>query len=181
MKGYTPQILPGRGSSSPSSAIRTASRSPSTPPAGRYQGDKEIAEALGGQWQRAGFKPKVQVAEWGAYFKRYLARQFPDAYLLGLGGPMQDADELYNLVSSKGRGLYYKSEPRGYPLFDLGREHHGPGGSGARSTATSQRAMVEDATWVFLLQQVDIYATRDRLTWTPRPDQWMPLQDATLK
>ena len=44
-----------------------------------------------------------------------------------------------------------------------------------------QRAMVEDATWVFLLQQVDIYATRERLAWTPRPDQWMPLQDASLK
>jgi hypothetical protein len=43
-----------------------------------------------------------------------------------------------------------------------------------------QRAMVEDATWVFL-QQADIYATRERLTWTPRPDQWMPLQDASLK
>lgn len=37
-------------------------------PAGRNQSDKEIAEALGGQWQKAGFKPKVQVAEWGAYF-----------------------------------------------------------------------------------------------------------------
>ncbi|MBI4635460.1 MAG: hypothetical protein HY727_03835 [Candidatus Rokubacteria bacterium] len=35
-------------------------------PAGRYQGDKEIAEALGGQWQKAGFGPKVQVSEWGA-------------------------------------------------------------------------------------------------------------------
>ena len=41
--------------------------------------------------------------------------------------------------------------------------------------------MIEDATWVFLLQQVDIYASRDRLAWTPCPDQWMPLQDATLK
>ena len=89
-------------------------------PAGRYQGDKEIAEALGGQWQKAGFKPKVQVAEWGAYFKRYLGKQFQDAYLLGLGGPMQDGDELYNLVSSKGRGLYYKNE-RVDALFDLGR------------------------------------------------------------
>ena len=28
-------------------------------PSGRYQGDKEIAEALGGQWQKAGFRPKV--------------------------------------------------------------------------------------------------------------------------
>jgi peptide/nickel transport system substrate-binding protein len=148
-------------------------------PAGRYQGDKEIAEALGGQWQKAGFRPRVQVAEWGAYFKRYLGKQFQDAYLLGLGGPMQDADELYNLVSSKGRGFYYKNE-RVDALFDLGR--------GTMDMAKRRhvyrdlaRAMVEDATWVFLLQQVDIYASRDRLTWTPRPDQWMPLHDASIK
>jgi peptide/nickel transport system substrate-binding protein len=148
-------------------------------PAGRYQGDKEIAEALGGQWQKAGFKPRVQVAEWGAYFKRYLGKQFQDAYLLGLGGPMQDADELYNLVSSKGRGLYYKNE-RVDTLFDLGR--------GTMDMARRRqvyrdlaRAIVEDATWVFLLQQVDIYASRDRLSWTPRTDQWMPLHDASLK
>jgi peptide/nickel transport system substrate-binding protein len=148
-------------------------------PAGRYQGDKEIAEALGGQWQKAGFRPRVQVAEWGAYFKRYLGKQFQDAYLLGLGGPMQDADELYNLVSSKGRGLYYKNE-RVDALFDLGR--------GTMDMAKRRhvyrdlaRAMVEDATWVFLLQQVDIYASRNRLTWTPRPDQWMPLHDASIK
>jgi hypothetical protein len=41
--------------------------------------------------------------------------------------------------------------------------------------------MVEDATWVFLLQQVDIYASRDRLSSTPPTDQWMPLHDAALK
>ena len=43
------------------------------------------------------------------------------------------------------------------------------------------RAMVEDATWIFLMQQVDIYATRDRVTWTPRGEQWMLLHEATLK
>jgi peptide/nickel transport system substrate-binding protein len=148
-------------------------------PAGRYQGDKEIAEALGGQWQKAGFKPKVQLAEWGAYFKRYLGRQFQDAYLLGLGGPMQDADELYNLVSSKGRGLYYKNE-RVDALFDLGRSTM-DAGKRRQVYRDLARAMIEDATWVFLLQQVDIYAGRDRLTWTPRPDQWMPLDEAAFR
>jgi peptide/nickel transport system substrate-binding protein len=148
-------------------------------PAGRYQGDKEIAEALGGQWAKAGFKPRVQVAEWGAYFKQYLGKQFQDAYLLGLGGPMQDGDELYNLVSSKGRGLYYKNE-RVDQLFDLGRSTMDPA---RRRTVYGDlaRAMVEDATWVFLMQQVDIYATRDRLVWTPRADQWMLFHDAVLK
>jgi hypothetical protein len=36
-----------------------------------------------------------------------------------------------------------------------------------------------DATWVFLLQH--IYASRERLTWTPRADQWMPVHQATLR
>jgi len=148
-------------------------------PAGRYQGDKEIAEALGGQWQKAGFRPRVQVAEWGAYFKRYLGKQFQDAYLLGLGGPMQDGDELYNLVSSKGRGLYYKND-KVDALFDAGRSTMDPA-KRKRIYADLARAMPEDATWVFLMQQVDIYAARDRLTWTPRADQWMPLHDAVLK
>ena len=148
-------------------------------PTGRYQGDKEIAEALGGQWQKAGFKPKVQVAEWGAYFKRYLGKQFQDAYLLGLGGPMQDGDELYNLVSSKGRGLYYKND-RIDTLFDLGRSTMDPAAR-RKIYADLARTMVEDATWVFLVQQVDIYAARDRLGWTPRADQWMSFTSATLK
>jgi hypothetical protein len=52
---------------------------------------------------------------------------------------MQDTDELYNLVSSKGRGLYYKNE------------------------------------------QVDLYASRDRLEWTPRADQWLLFHEAVLK
>jgi len=148
-------------------------------PAGRYQGDKEIAEALGGQWQKAGFRPKVQVAEWGAYFKKYLGKQMQDAYLLGLGGPMQDADELYNLVSSKGRGLYYKNE-RVDELFDQGRATTDPARR-RKIYADLARAMIEDATWVFLMQQVDIYATRDRLVWTPRPDQWLLFHSSTLK
>lgn len=147
--------------------------------AGRYQGDKEVAEALGGQWQKAGFRPKVQTAEWGAYFKRYLGKQFQDAYLLGLGGPMQDGDELFNLVSSKGRGLYYKNE-KVDALFDLGRSTMDPA-KRRRIYRDLAQAMVDDATWVFLMQQVDLYAMRDRVTWTPRVDQWMLFHSATLR
>ena len=34
---------------------------------------------------------------------------------------------------------------------------------------------------VSLMQQVDIYATRDRLTWTPRADQWLLFHEAGLE
>lgn len=101
-----------------------------------------------------------------------------DAYLLGLGGPMQDGDELYNLVSSKGRGLYSKNE-KVDALFDAGRSTM-DSAKRKKIYADLAHAMVEDAAWVFLMQQVDIYA-RDRVTWTPRGDQWMLLHEATLQ
>jgi len=31
------------------------------------------------------------------------------------------------------------------------------------------------------MQQVDLYATRDRLEWTPRADQWLLFHEAVLK
>ena len=31
------------------------------------------------------------------------------------------------------------------------------------------------------MQQVDLYATRDRLEWTPRTDQWLLFHEALLK
>jgi len=92
---------------------------------------------------------------------------------------MQDGDELYNLVSSKGRGLYYKNE-KVDALFDLGRNTLEPAAR-RKIYADLARAMVEDATWVFLLQQVDIYAARERVSWTPRADQWLQLHTATLR
>ena len=92
---------------------------------------------------------------------------------------MQDGDELYNLVSSKGRGLYYKND-KVDELFDQGRSATDPA-KRRKIYADLARLMVEDATWVFLMQQVDIYATRDRLGWTPRPDQWLLFGQATVK
>lgn len=43
------------------------------------------------------------------------------------------------------------------------------------------RAMIDAATWAFFLQQVDMYASRDGLSWAPRSDQWMPLHEATIR
>ena len=92
---------------------------------------------------------------------------------------MQDGDELYNLVSSKGRGLYYRND-KVDALFDLGRSTMDPAAR-RKIYADLARTMVEDATWVFLLQQVDIYATRDRLGWTPRAGPVDAVHQATLK
>ena len=65
-------------------------------------------------------------------------------------------------------------------LFDQGRSTTDPA---KRRTiyADLARLMVEDATWVFLMQQADIYAARDRLGWTPRADQWLLFGQATVK
>jgi ABC-type transport system substrate-binding protein len=95
----------------------------------------------------AGYPDGLEItldAEWGACFKKYLGKQMQDAYLLGLGGPMQDGDELYSLVSSKGRGLYYKNE-KVDELFDQGRSTTDPA-KRRKIYADLARFMVEDAT-----------------------------------
>jgi len=51
-----------------------------------------------------------------------------------------------HLVSSKGRGLYYKNE-KVDQLFDLGRSTMDPAAR-KRIYADLARAMVEDATWM---------------------------------
>jgi hypothetical protein len=33
----------------------------------------------------------------------------------------------------------------------------------------------------WLVPVLDIYGSRDRLTWTPRADQWMLFQEASLR
>jgi hypothetical protein len=65
-------------------------------------------------------------------------------------------------------------------LFDLGPSAMGLA-KRRKVHSDLARAMGEDATWVFLRQQADIHASRDRLGWTPRSDQWMLFQEATLK
>jgi len=57
---------------------------------------------------------------------------------------MQDADELYNLVSSKGRGLYYKNEQVDQ-LFEAGRSTMDPARR-KRLYADLARTMVKNAT-----------------------------------
>ncbi len=43
--------------------------------------------------------------------------------------------------------------------------------------------LLDETTWQFTLRKgvVFHYGTRDRVAWTPRSDQWMLFQDATLK
>ncbi|MCL4424139.1 MAG: ABC transporter substrate-binding protein [Firmicutes bacterium] len=149
-------------------------------PNGRYLMDKEIAEAVVGQLAQVGIKVKLNVLEWGVYVKKIMAKELTGMYLLGWGNSTFDADgTLYPLLRTGQRFSYYEN-PKLDKLLDE-----------ARSTIDEQKRLADyheavkiinqDAAWLFLHQQRDIYGASKRIEWEARPDELLWLYDAKLK
>jgi peptide/nickel transport system substrate-binding protein len=148
-------------------------------PAGRYQGDKEIAEALGGQWQKAGFKPKVRWRSGAPTSSGISASNSRTPICSASVGRCRTATSSTTSCRRRGAASTTRTTRSTCSWIRGGRPWTPP--SGARSTPISAAPWSRTATWVYLMQQVDIYAARDRLTWTPRADQWLLFHEAVLK
>lgn len=149
-------------------------------PNGRYLMDKEIAEAVVGQLAQVGIKVKLSVLEWGVYVKKIMAKELTGMYLLGWGNTTFDADgTLYPLLRSGQRFSYYEN-PKLDKLLDEARSIIDE----KKRLADYQEAVKiinEDAAWLFLHQQRDIYGVSKRLDWEARPDELLWMYEAKLK
>jgi peptide/nickel transport system substrate-binding protein len=139
-------------------------------PEGRYLQDKPIAEAIGGMLAKIGVQVKVNPYEWGAFVK-LLQEKTSDILLIQQGGSTTDA--LFpSSFHSKIKGLPWQgyANPEVEALIDK-----------ARTTVNTDernkiygemiRLVQEDAPWVYLHYQTNIFGVRDRVKdFTPRPD-----------
>lgn len=62
-------------------------------PSGRYLKDREMAEAIAGQMNQAGFRVKVRTAEWGVIIKNVYAAETAPLILLAWGSGDSDPDQ----------------------------------------------------------------------------------------
>ena len=63
-------------------------------PSGRYDRDKEFAEAIAGQLAKVGINVKLQFHEWGGYMAKLISREAGPMYTNGWAGTF-DADGLF--------------------------------------------------------------------------------------
>jgi peptide/nickel transport system substrate-binding protein len=143
-------------------------------PSGRYPLDKDVSLAIAAQLQRLGIKTNVVVNEWGTHLDKIKNRNTGDLFFLGWGpalhgqGTMQPlflADQTY---SSYGNNKTLDDKiARAQTLLDPKAR--------AEAYAELQRLLHDEAPWVFLWQQHDLYGVTQSVEWTPRADEkvWM--------
>jgi peptide/nickel transport system substrate-binding protein len=143
-------------------------------PSGRYPLDKDVSLAIAAQLQRLGIKTNVVVNEWGTHLDKIKNRNTGEMFFLGWGpalhgqGTMQPlflADQTY---SSYGNNKAIDDKiARAQTLMDPRAR--------ADAYADLQKVVHDEAPWVFLWQQHDLYGVASTVEWTPRADEkvWM--------
>ncbi|HEV8615221.1 MAG TPA: ABC transporter substrate-binding protein [Methylomirabilota bacterium] len=148
-------------------------------PSGRYPLDKDVSLAIGAQLQRLGIKTNVVVNEWGTHLDKVKNRNTGDMFFLGWGPsvfgqgviePLFQANQTY---SSYGNNKAIDEKiARVISIVDAkGR---------AAGYAELQQMIHDEAPWVPLWQQHDLYGVAQTVDWTPRADEKVWIYDAKI-
>jgi len=148
-------------------------------PSGRYPLDKDVSLAIAAQLQRLQIKTNVVVNEWGTHLDKIKNRNTGDLFFLGWGPalngqgtiqPLFLADQTY---SSYGNNKVIDEKiARAVTVMD-------PKGRAA-AYAELQKLVHDEAPWVFLWQQHDLYGVASTVEWTPRADEKVWMYDAKI-
>jgi peptide/nickel transport system substrate-binding protein len=144
-------------------------------PNGRYPMDTQVAQAIAAQMGRIGINVKVQVNEWGTHLNKITHREMGDMFILGWG-PAFDAQSTIENLFMKNAPYSGFSDPnvekeiqKAIPIFDEAKRKQAFG--------ALQQQLVEQAAWIPLWQQADIYAVNKNLHFKPKVDESMQVID----
>ena len=143
-------------------------------PSGRYPLDKDVSLAIAAQLQRLGITVNVVVNEWGTHLDKIKNRNTGDMFFLGWGPslfgqgviePLFQANQTYS--SYGGNPAIDAKIARAVTLVDPKAR--------AAAYAELQRLAHDEAAWVPLWQQHDLYGVAGHVEWSPRADEkvWM--------
>jgi peptide/nickel transport system substrate-binding protein len=143
-------------------------------PTGRYTKDKEVAQAVAGYLEKVGIKMSVQVKEWATYMADEQNRRLSPLSLLGWGaGGLMDADlaltPFFTKISSRPYSVNF-TDPKAEEMIIAARTEMN---SEKRASLYKEanRILHEQAAWLFLYNQADVYGVSKSVKWTPRSDE----------
>jgi peptide/nickel transport system substrate-binding protein len=145
-------------------------------PQGRYPMDADAAQAIAAELGRIGITVNVQYNEWGTHLDKIVNRETGDMFYLGWGPALEAQGTIEFLFV--GDSTY-----SGYGDPDLEERIREASQTVDPETRQQlwyelQETIWEDAGWLFLWQQHDIYGVADHVDWQPRADEFMWMGDA---
>lgn len=155
-------------------------------PNGRYIMDKEVAEAVKLQLEQAGFEIDLTFEEWGNYATKTLQGTMDyDLWLIGWGSSTFDAGSTLNFwLNSALVTRYYQADAKTTEFLDNTLN------TALKTIDENNRVemyhqviqkIYDDAAFVTLYQQEDLYGVSTRINWKARPDETIRLVDASWK
>ncbi|HEV8144477.1 MAG TPA: ABC transporter substrate-binding protein, partial [Methylomirabilota bacterium] len=148
-------------------------------PSGRYPLDKDVSLAIAAQLQRLGIKTNVVVNEWGTHLDKIKNRNTGEMFFLGWGPALWGQGTIEPLFKAEATYSSYGNNKvidekiaKAVTLVD----------SKARAAAYAdlQKTVHDEAPWVFLWQQHDLYGVASHVEWTPRADEKVWMYDARV-
>ena len=148
-------------------------------PVGPYLLAQDIVQAVASQLDEVGVKTKIVEMEFGSWMNKYLrAANMGQMAYLAQAWPTLDADGLLSLYEGGNPYAYWDDQT----FSGLIRQARATTDKAARLTLYKQATerMCDQAPVLFLFSQPYTYASANRVTWTPRGDDWVRAEDFRL-
>jgi peptide/nickel transport system substrate-binding protein len=145
-------------------------------PSGRYNGDKEVAEAVSGQLQAIGVNAPVQTTEWTNYVNELVHKMVTPMYELGWGNLTFDADGTLTPLFTTDYPISTWGTPETDSEIAAARLVTNPAKREA-AYAKILQTIHEQAPWIFLFEYQDLYGINKRVNFQPRADEGIVCKD----
>ncbi len=150
-------------------------------PVGKWIQDHALAQAVASQLADVGvtLRDGVRTYEWGNYRSRLLRYDLPDLFMQASGGEFELLTEAADL-SITSPSNFYRWENAEYE--GLWRELQNELDADRRRAIGNemQEIIHEEAPWIFLYIQRDVYGVSQKIDWTPRMDELVHLWDTSF-
>lgn len=147
---------------------------------GRWLKDRELLEAIAGYWNAVGLDVQLEILEFGAYLDVLFDRENrADTIYVSSSNDLLDPDrQLSTYYEAGGIGASNSDEDLA-ALIQEGRTQLDPE---ARAAAYEQAVQLayDQAYFVWLVNNEDIYGLAERVEWTPRVDSKLIIAEMSL-
>jgi len=149
-------------------------------PVGRYAQDREVAEALVGQWAQAGINVELNINAWADQLAKYRdGDALVESHFMGWGTSTFDADDVLwgGFARQPNKNNWVNDD-----VIELVTTARTSLDQDEREGLYAEALAIihEEVPWLFLFQQFDIYGVRSDLEWQPRSDQKIEVRTISL-
>jgi peptide/nickel transport system substrate-binding protein len=127
---------------------------------------EEIGQAIAQDLSQVGITANIELVDPAVHFERYHNAEY-EFFILPWGSAHESGRHIETLLHSKTRGYYYQS-PEADALIDAFMQEVDPDARVEAGKALNE-FLQQDAPWLYLYQEPDIYGFLPHVNWEPNP------------